>query len=101
MLRFLIQTENDTHRNRSRRGGRHKGVNRVVTEHIDGVELWSVSPEALRELQDMPAGRERLRFAGQLAAQELRQYPERFMSPTADPVQVWDKLRCEILENIA
>jgi len=74
---------------------------RPINLHVNGIELWSVPPEALRKLQEMPAGRERLRFAGQLAAQELRQYPERFMSPTADPVQVWDKLRSDILENIA
>lgn len=43
----------------------------------------------------------RLRLAGALAAQTLRQYPQLISSPTIDPVDVWGEIRQSVLTALA
>jgi general secretion pathway protein A len=50
--------------------------------------------EALRSLADE---RQQLRLAGQLAARQIQEHPERYTDAFLDPVRAWDLLRNEIL----
>ena len=61
--------------------------------------LWKIPPEIIERVGQLPDRESRLRLAGQLAARELQEHPERFASAQGDPIQIWDKLRAEILES--
>jgi general secretion pathway protein A len=61
--------------------------------------FWKIPPEVLERASQLPDRESRLRLAGQLAAQELQEHPERFASIQGDPIQIWDKLRSEILNS--
>ncbi len=54
--------------------------------------------EALRNLTD---DRQRLRLAGQLAARQIQEHPERYTGATLDPVRAWDQLREAILKKVS
>jgi general secretion pathway protein A len=61
--------------------------------------FWKIPPEVLERASQLPDRESRLRLAGQLAAQELQEHPERFASYQGDPIQIWDRLRSEILSS--
>jgi len=61
--------------------------------------FWKIPPEVLERASRLPDRESRLRLAGQLAARELQENPERFASLQGDPIQIWDKLRSEILNS--
>jgi type II secretory pathway predicted ATPase ExeA len=65
----------------------------------DPWKFWKIPPEVLERASRLPDRESRLRLAGQLAAQELQEHPERFSSIQGDPIQIWDKLRTEILNS--
>lgn len=71
--------------------------------HSPGVRdpwaFWKIPSEILERASQIPDRESRLRLAGQLAAQELQRHPERFASIQGDPIQIWDKLRSEILNS--
>jgi type II secretory pathway predicted ATPase ExeA len=50
--------------------------------------------EVLRNLQDPD---QRFRLAGQLAARQIRNNPEKYTEAATDPVKAWDELRTQIL----
>jgi len=54
--------------------------------------------EALRNLTDE---RQKLRLAGQLAARQIQEHPERYTGATLDPVRAWDQLREAILMKVS
>lgn len=61
---------------------------------------WEVPDDAVTELKGLPSRRDQLRFAGELAARELNQHPEKYSRQFADLVEVWDALRTEILRAV-
>jgi type II secretory pathway predicted ATPase ExeA len=61
--------------------------------------FWKIPPEVLERARQLPDRESRLRLAGQLAARELQEHPEKFESYQGDPIQVWDRLRSEILNS--
>ncbi len=61
--------------------------------------FWKIPPEVLERARSLPDRESRLRLAGQLAARELQEHPERFSSFQGDPIQIWDRLRSEILNS--
>lgn len=62
--------------------------------------FWKLPPEVLEQVSRLPDRESRIRFAGQLAARELQEHPERFASLHGDPIQIWDSLRSEILNSL-
>jgi len=61
--------------------------------------FWKIPDEVLEQASRLPDRESRLRLAGQLAARELQEHPERFSTVKEDPIQIWDKLRSEILNS--
>ena len=61
--------------------------------------FWKIPPEVLERARQLPDRESRLRLAGQLAARELQEHPEKFASYQGDPIQIWDRLRSEILNS--
>jgi general secretion pathway protein A len=76
---------------------------RQEKSHNSGVRdpwaFWKIPLEILERASQLPDRESRLRLAGQLAARELQEHPERFASVQGDPIQIWDKLRSEILNS--
>jgi type II secretory pathway predicted ATPase ExeA len=54
--------------------------------------------EALRNLADPD---QRLRLAGQLAARQIQNHPEKYSEAATDPVKAWDELRTRILRKVS
>ena len=63
------------------------------------ISLWAIPFEALEKIRQFEDDRQRLRAAGQVAAQELRIHPEA-LSDVKDPIDRWKKLRAEILNAL-
>jgi len=63
--------------------------------------FWKIPQEILDQASQLPDRESRLRLAGQLAARELQEHPERFSSLRGDPIQIWDHLRSEILNSLS
>jgi hypothetical protein len=61
--------------------------------------VWRLPPEILERVSQLPDQESRLRFAGQLAAKEIQEHPEKFATFQGDPIQIWDKLRSEIMNS--
>lgn len=61
---------------------------------------WVVPDDAVTALKELPSRRDQLRLAGELAARELNQHPEKYSRQFADLVEVWDALRTEILRAV-
>ncbi len=64
------------------------------------IHLMGVSQKSIFQLKDMSNPRDKLRFAGLLAAKELKINPERFEGIDSDPVRIWDDLRRAIIEAV-
>jgi len=64
------------------------------------IQLMGVTPNSIIQLKDMSSSREKLRYAGLLAARELKINPERFEGIDSDPVRIWDDLRRAIIEAV-
>lgn len=64
------------------------------------IQLMGVSKKSIFQLREMANPRDKLRFAGVLAAQELKINPERFEGIDSDPVRIWDDLRRAIIEAV-
>lgn len=65
----------------------------------EGHQTWVIPEKVLEVMRRLPDRRSRLRFAGQVAAQELREHPERYKEVHEDPVKVWDELRNQVLTS--
>lgn len=64
------------------------------------IQLMGVTPKSIVHLKDMSSPRDKLRYAGLLAARELKINPERFEGIDSDPVKIWDDLRRAIIEAV-
>jgi len=64
------------------------------------IQLMGVTRKSIFELKDMANPRDKLRYAGLLAARELKIHPERFEGIDSDPVRIWDDLRRAIIEAV-
>ncbi len=53
--------------------------------------------EVIETLRSLGDERQQLRLAGQLAARQIQEHPERYTDAFVDPVRAWDLLRNEIL----
>ncbi len=85
------------------------GKARAETEAREGLEspedqtieigIWAIPVEVLEKVKCLPDEKSRLRFAGQVAARELKEHPEK-LSEAEDPVEMWKKLRLKILNSV-
>lgn len=80
--------------NGSGRVGENDGGSRRRPEAAPALDIPEELIEALRRLPDE---RQRMRLAGQLAARQIQQHPERYADASIDPVRTWDELRARIL----
>ncbi len=64
------------------------------------IQLMGVTRKSIFQLKDLSNPRDKLRFAGLLAARELKINPERFEGIDSDPVRIWDDLRRAIIEAV-
>ena len=65
------------------------------------VDAFLIPPEVVEALRHLTDDRQRLRLAGQLAARQIQEHPERYTGATIDPVRAWDKLREAILRKVS
>jgi len=63
------------------------------------VGIWAIPAEVLEKVGCFPDERSRLRYAGQVAARQLKEHPEK-LGEAEDPVEMWKKLRFEILNSV-
>jgi hypothetical protein len=63
--------------------------------------VWRIPPEILERVIQLPDQESRLRFAGQLAAKEIQEHPEKFATYRGDPIQIWDQLRSRIMDSFS
>lgn len=71
--------------------GTHSAVSLEVAEEL------SIPHEVVEALRSLADERQQLRLAGQLAARQIQEHPERYTDAVLDPVRAWDLLRNEIL----
>lgn len=64
------------------------------------IRLMGVTKKSIFQLKDLSNTRDKLRFAGFLAARELKIQPERFEGIDSDPVRIWDDLRRAIIAAV-
>ena len=64
------------------------------------IRLMGVSQQSIFQLKDLTNSRDKLRYAGFLAARELKIHPERFEGIDNDPVRIWDDLRRAIIAAV-
>jgi general secretion pathway protein A len=64
------------------------------------IQLMGVSQQSIIQLKDLKTSRDKLRYAGFLAARELKIHPERFEGIDIDPVRIWDDLRRAIIAAV-
>ncbi len=64
------------------------------------IKLMAVSQQSIVQLKDLTNSRDKLRYAGFLAARELKIHPERFEGIDSDPVRIWDDLRRAIIAAV-
>lgn len=81
---------------------RHGAVSlKVKEEETDSPgEQLAIPREVIEVLRNLRDERQRLRLAGQLAARQIQEHPERYTHAIVDPVQAWDQLRSEILRKV-
>lgn len=60
-------------------------------------EECEISKEVLQQLRSIPDQKDRFRVAGQLAAREISEHPEKYQDAHTDPVRIWDELRNQIM----
>jgi len=76
-------------------------VSSPVSAHNGGngtqLGVWKIPREKIESLRGAVSPRDRLRLAGQLAAREITQHPERYRDLNADPVEIWDRLRSALI----
>jgi len=77
------------------------GERSVSSRVKDPWSFWKIPQEVLDQASQLTDRESRLRLAGQLAARELQEHPERFASLRGDPIQIWDNLRSEILNSLS
>ena len=64
------------------------------------IRLMGVTQQSIYQLKDLKTSRDKLRYAGFLAARELKIHPERFEGIDSDPVRIWDDLRRAIIAAV-
>lgn len=64
------------------------------------IRLMGVTKKSIFQLKDLSNTRDKLRYAGFLAARELKIQPERFEGIDSDPVRIWDDLRRAIIAAV-
>lgn len=64
------------------------------------IRLMGVTHQSIIQLKDLKTSRDKLRYAGFLAARELKIHPERFEGIDSDPVRIWDDLRRAIIAAV-
>jgi hypothetical protein len=64
-------------------------------------ETFLIPAELVEALRNLTDDRQRLRLAGQLAARQIQEHPERYTGATLDPVRAWDQLREAILRKVS
>ncbi|HEU19836.1 MAG TPA: hypothetical protein ENO00_10775 [Deltaproteobacteria bacterium] len=83
------------------RGNEIDVVGRPIEIRIGRVRIsLRIPPYIVKKAKDT-THENRMRLAGALAAQALRQYPQLISSPVMDPVDVWGEIRQSVLTALA
>jgi hypothetical protein len=61
----------------------------------------TIPKEVLQALKSLADEKQRVRLAGQLAAKQIQEHPERYQQAASDPVKAWDELRSQILTAVS